>query len=154
MAKPYPRPLKVILGVLLVTILSACTSLHREGLDAFNAGNPKLAEQKLLAAIREGDTGAWNNLGVVYERTGRQALADRAYQMAARYGSATAQQNLINRGLPVPAADLRKAEDSTSPFMLEMMRQSAARNQSSSPKGPVFCDAKPGLGGSVSATCY
>lgn len=148
------RLMKLILAALLAALLSACTTLNQEGLSAMNAGNMKLAEQKLLAAVREGDSDGWNNLGVLYDRTGRRALADRAFQMSARYGNATAQQNLVARGLPVPAADLRKAEADTSPFMIEMLRQSAARNQSPSPSGPRFCDSKAGLGGTISTTCY
>lgn len=150
----HPRPIKILLTVLLAAFLSACATLNHEGLAAMNAGNMALAEQKLQAAAREGDSDAWNNLGVLYDRTGRRPLADRAFQMSARYGNATAQQNLVARGLPVPAADLRKAEESTSPFMLEMLRQSAARNQPSAPASPRFCDSKPGLGGSISTTCY
>lgn len=153
MAK-HPSPMKFLLAILLAAVLSACATLNQEGLSAMNAGNLKLAEQKLLAAVRQGDSDAWNNLGVLYDRTGRRPLADRAFLMSARYGNATAQQNLVARGLPVPAADLRKAEADSSAFMVEMMRQSAARNQSSSPSGPKFCDSKAGLGGTISTTCY
>lgn len=150
----HPRTLRLIAAVLLVWLLTACASLHQEGMQAYRAGNVPLAEQKLQAAIRGGDTEAWNTLGAIYDRTGRRDQAIRAYQMGARYGDPTAQQNLIQKGLPVPPADLRKAEAPTSPIMLEMLRQSAARNQPSAPASPRFCDSKAGLGGSVSTTCY
>lgn len=151
--------LKASVAVLAGVLLSACTSLHQEGMNAFQSGNTALAEQKILAAIRGGDVDAWNNLGVIYERTGRQELANRAYQMAARYGNATAQQNLIAKGLPVPPADLRKAPAPISPVVAEMLRQSTAKPaapaavESTRPAPIRFCDSKVS-GSSVSTTCY
>ena len=104
------KPLvKISLAVLCSVLLSACGSLHQQGTESILAGNYKLAERQLTAAIESGDPSAWNNLGVIYERTGRSELAKRAFHMAARYGDGYGKQALINKGLPVPDADLQRA---------------------------------------------
>ena len=123
--------LKIMLVFLTAGLFSGCASLAEQGMDAYAAGDVKMAEQKLAESIRGGDPSGWNNLGVIYSRTGRPELAKRAYQMAARYGNPTAQQNLISMGLPVPAADLKKAQDARVPLIVDALSAyGAARNQS------------------------
>lgn len=138
--------MKFIISALFATLLVACSTLATEGTQAAEAGDYVTAERKLQQAIRDGDTSAWNNLGVVYERTGRPELAIRAYQMAARYGNPTAQQNLFRKGLPVPPADLAEKPDN-SPYIDWMQ---GIRNKGSR---PTYCDSTPGSGGNVSTIC-
>lgn len=75
-----------------------------------NAGDLTKAEQLLLKAIGEGNNvaEAWNNLGVIYQRQNNPSLAIQAYNMSARYGSRTAQQNLVALGQTVPTPDLAR----------------------------------------------
>lgn len=90
--------------------LTGCASIYNDGTKASEAGNWPLAEKLLIQAIHEGDNvpGAWNNLGVVYQRTGRLPQAIQAYTIAARYGDSVAQQNLVALGKPVPPTDLAR----------------------------------------------
>lgn len=137
--------MKITAFVLAAIVLSGCASLASEGTQAMQNGNYAEAERMLQQAIRDGDTSAWNNLGVVYERTGRTDLAIRAYQMAARYGNPTAQQNLVMKRLPVPPADLAEKPDN-SPYIDWFPGTRGARV-------PTYCDSTPGRGGNVSMTC-
>lgn len=97
---------KAALLLLSLAALPGCSSMSERTVYALNAGNFALAEQNAMAAIQEGDPYGWNNLGVVYARTGRRDEAVKAYTMAARYGIPVAQQNLIVLNQPVPTADL------------------------------------------------
>ena len=87
------------------TIMGPQTSFER-GYAALNVGNLPLAEKHFVAATQEGEPVAWNNLGVVYERSSRREDAVRAYTLAARHGIPVAQSNLMRLSEPVPTADL------------------------------------------------
>lgn len=112
--------LTVLLAALL---LSACATMQ-PGIDAMNRGDLDAAERNFTEALQRGDTMAWNNLGVVYQRRGDTEKAIAHYTMAARWGHQLAQQNLVAMGAPVPAADLanaraqRNAADSANTLML------------------------------------
>jgi hypothetical protein len=100
-----------LLFVMAVGALAGCATSYNDGTKAAEAGNYALAEQMLVRAIREGDSvgAAWNNLGVVYGRTGRHDLALRSYNMGARHGNENSKANLRSLGRPVPPADLAVA---------------------------------------------
>ena len=97
-----------IAGLALVVVLAGCASAYNDGVAAANRRDWKTAERLYEQAIRNGDNVgmAWNNLGVVYLNTGRQAAGVQAYRMAARYGDAVAQGNLARMGESVPPPDL------------------------------------------------
>lgn len=98
-----------LLLICLAFFLSGCVTMQA-GLDAMNKGDLSTAEQNFREALARGDTMAWNNLGVVYQRRGQMDLAVSHYTMAARWGHQIAQQNLIALGAPVPPADLAAAQ--------------------------------------------
>ena len=87
------------------TIMGPQTNFER-GNAALSAGNLPLAETHFMAATKEGEPNAWNNLGVVYEQLSRRDEAVRAYTLAARFGMPVAQSNLMRLGAAVPTADL------------------------------------------------
>lgn len=87
------------------TIMGPQTNFER-GNAALNAGNLPLAETHFMAATKEGEPNAWNNLGVVYEQLSRRDDAVRVYTLAARFGMPVAQSNLMRLGAAVPTADL------------------------------------------------
>lgn len=95
-------------GLVLSAVLcfSGCASTGQLGINALNAGNLVAAQIHFERAIQEGDTSSWNNLGVVYQRSGRMEMAVSAYTLGARYGDPVAQQNLVLLGKPVPPVDL------------------------------------------------
>lgn len=95
----------------VVVALAGCASgpdSRQAAEQAMAARDYVTAERQLQEVLREGrETGlAWNNLGVVYLRTGRLPQAHGALTMGARYGEQLAQQNLVSQGWPVPAVDL------------------------------------------------
>lgn len=155
-------------ALIICAVLAGCAtspSHYQLGSQALSAGDLKTAETELNAAIASGDSSAWNNLGVLYVRTGRTSQAISAYQMGARHGDPVAQQNLVKRGLPVPPADLKASSSSSSSadgwaaalkaFNDGKNGNSYSRPSSSSPsRGPVFCDSTKGLGNSINTTCY
>jgi len=108
------RPLLYILVLLLIGC-AASPSHHQIGVAALNRGDFQSAERELTLAIRDGDSSAWNNLGVTYGKQGRRNAAIDAYKMGARYGDPTARSNLAALNVPIPAADLtsRSTESST-----------------------------------------
>ncbi len=90
----------------LIVALSGCADHHRIAQDARNRGDLRSEEHHLSIAARQGDGAAWNDLGVLYTKQGRQQLAVEAFIMGARYGDPTARRNLAARNLAIPAADL------------------------------------------------
>jgi hypothetical protein len=109
--------MKALALALALFLLAGCASgpsHHQLGQQALHRGDLPAAEQQLRHAISTGETTAWNDLGVVYSRTNRQALAVDAFRMSARYGDPAGKANLSRRNLPIPAADLLKAEESDS----------------------------------------
>lgn len=91
-----------------ILLIAGCSTTYNDGTQAMQDGRFALAEQLLTRAIREGDNlpESWNNLGVVYDRTGRLDQAIRSFTMGARYGNPVSQENLRKLGKPVPPADL------------------------------------------------
>lgn len=87
------------------TVMGPQTNFER-GYAALSVGNLPLAESHFLTATQEGEPTAWNNLGVIYERSSRRDDAVRAYTLAARHGIPVAQSNLMRFGESVPTADL------------------------------------------------
>jgi Flp pilus assembly protein TadD len=114
--------MKLILA-LFVAFLAGCSTMQ-PGIDALNRGDLNTAEANFRQALQNGDTMAWNNLGVVYQRRGETDKAIQHFTMAARWGHQLAQQNLANLGAPIPAPDLasersnRNAADTASTLML------------------------------------
>jgi tetratricopeptide (TPR) repeat protein len=95
------------LATLLSALLLAGCATMQPGLQAMERGDLDTAERIFQQALSNGDTMAWNNLGVVYQRRGDREKAIQHYTMAARWGHQLAQQNLVALGAPVPAADLQ-----------------------------------------------
>lgn len=143
---------KILAAFFSAALLIGCaTADYNAGTRAAEAGNYAVAERHLLAAIRQGETAAWNNLGVVYDRTRRTDMANRAFNMGARHGHPVAQQNLIARGLPVPAADLASSGSSDGAAIAAMLQGfNAGRNQ---PSKSVICDTKKN-GQSATTICF
>lgn len=153
-------------ALILCAILTGCAfppSHYQTGSQALSAGDFKTAETELNAAIAAGDPSAWNNLGVLYARTGRTSQAISAYHMGARHGDPVAQQNLVKRGFPVPPVDLKASSSSSSDGWAAALKafndgkngNSYFRPSSPSPsRGPVFCDSTKGIGNSISTICY
>lgn len=153
-------------ALILCAVLAGCASSpshHQLGSQALSAGDLKTAESELNAAVASGEAAAWNNLGVLYARTGRISQAISAYQMGARHGDPAAQQNLVKRGFPVPPADLKASRSSSSDGWAAALKafndgkngDSSFRPSTPSPSwGPVFCDSTKGIGNSISTTCY
>lgn len=96
--------MRVFIFALLMLIVGCSTM--QPGLEAMNRGDLDAAERNFSEALRRGDTMAWNNLGVVYQRRGQRDKAIAHYTMAARWGHHLAQQNLAALGAPIPPADL------------------------------------------------
>lgn len=96
------------LTALLLALLAGCANYATEQANAYRRGDFAQAERLALQAIRSGHEldKSWFNLGLTYQRTGRQAQAIRAYTMGARYGDPRSQQALVSLNQPVPAADL------------------------------------------------
>ncbi len=92
----------------LAILLSGCATRMQMAERAVQEKRFADAERMYSAEISAGKNVAlaWNNLGVVYMRSGRPQMAVKAYTMAARYGDPVAQQNLVSMKLPVPPADL------------------------------------------------
>lgn len=96
------------LTTLVLVLLAGCANYATEQANAYRRGDFAEAERLALQAISAGNEldKSWFNLGVTYQRTGRQAQAVKAYTMAARYGHPRGQQALVSLNQPVPAADL------------------------------------------------
>lgn len=96
------------LALFVVFALSACATRMQMAEQAIHQKRFADAERMYSEEISYGNNVAlaWNNLGVVYMRSGRPQMAAKAYTMAARYGDPVAQQNLVAMKLPVPPADL------------------------------------------------
>lgn len=101
---------------LCFAVLAGCVSPAamkiNEGVAAANRGDLAAAEQLTREALQLGpdaiDRAAGiNNLGTFALRRGDVNEAVRAWTLAARMGDPTAQQNLLNHGAPIPAADLQ-----------------------------------------------
>lgn len=69
-------------------------------------------DSRSLVSANERDSGAHAAMfGVIYATCDKsQAIADRYFTLAARYGHPAAQQILAERGQPVPVADLRRPQ--------------------------------------------
>jgi hypothetical protein len=87
-------------------VAGCAASSHELGSQALARQDWAAAEQHLVRAVRNGDRGAWNDLGVAYHRQGRITMAIEAFKMGARYGDPTARANLERNNIPVPPADL------------------------------------------------
>lgn len=107
---------KVLCSIIATWLVVACASTFNDGTKALESQNWALAEQLLLKAIRDGDDvpKSWNNLGYVYMSTGRRDLGIRSYTMAARYGLAQSQANLVSLNQPVPSPDLANSRAGSS----------------------------------------
>lgn len=150
-------------ALIIFAALAGCASSpshFQRGSQALSAGDLKTAETELNAAVASGDAVAWNNLGVLYGRTGRTAQAVSAFQMGARHGDPTAQQNLVKRGLPVPPADLKTTGSSTDGWAAALKGFNDGKNgksysnpSSTPPPRPVMCDSSK-IGTSVTTTCF
>lgn len=97
--------------LLVFLLLAGCATHSTLGVNALSRNDLGFAERELIAAIREGDTDSWYNLGVTYMRQGRRADAERAFEMGARYGQPMSQAALGRLGKPVPRADLVQANN-------------------------------------------
>lgn len=142
--------------LLLSGLLTACAaSPYSVGTQALQSGNLQLAEAKLIEAVRQGDNEAWNNLAIVYDRTGRRDLATRAFITAARFGSPEARISLIRRGVAIPAPDLQGAQRSGADVLGGALSSfadgQAAGRQYLSPRS-INCTSSR-YGNSVSTTC-
>lgn len=100
---------------LCFAVLAGCASPAsikiNEGVTAANRGDLAAAEQLTREGLQLSPDAAdravgINNLGTFALRRGDLAEAVRAWTLAARMGDPSAQQNLLNHGAPVPAADL------------------------------------------------
>jgi hypothetical protein len=113
--------MKTLFAVLL--LLAGCASgpsPHYLGAQALRQGDLPTAERHLRQAVSQGESSAWNDLGVVYGRQGRIQLAVDAFKMAARYGDPMGKENLARHNLPIPPADLVKQEQSNSAVIGEL----------------------------------
>lgn len=104
----------VLVAAIFSGLMTGCASVNDQGLKALQRGDFATAERLFTSAFQQGEPVGANNLGVVYERTGKAERAREAYRLAARYGVPIAQQNLMRLGEAVPAADLavRRQEES------------------------------------------
>jgi tetratricopeptide (TPR) repeat protein len=108
----------------LCCLVGGCVATMQPGIDAMNRGDLNEAERNFQQGLERGDTLAFNNLGVVYQRRGEREKAIQYYTVAARYGHQLAISNLIALGAPVPAPDLanarsqRNAADTANTLML------------------------------------
>lgn len=105
--------------LVLVLLLAGCATAQSLGRASLDRGDLKGAERQLTQSIRQGDTSAWNDLGVTYHRQGRIQEAIDAFNMGARYGDPTARANLARNKLPIPPADLASAPRSSSDGVAE-----------------------------------
>ncbi len=110
---------KIVAIVTLITFtLSGCAGFQTRvantdfniGTYALNKGDYVAAEKKLKQAVYEGHLDriavGWNNLAVLYQKTGRQVEATDALTMAARYGEVMAAAQLSLLKLTIPSPDL------------------------------------------------
>jgi hypothetical protein len=99
--------MRIAVIALLVLALTGCAaSQHRQARQHINKGEHWTAISMLQMEVQNGNWRAWNDMGVAYQRVGEPDKAIQAYTMGARWGDATAQQNLINLNAQVPPADL------------------------------------------------
>lgn len=95
---------------MMLSGLAGCASNFDNGYAADLQGRYSEAAQYYQAAANQGEPAAFNNLGRLYQYglgvPENVPLAIQYFNLAARYGIASAQQNLIKLGQPVPAADL------------------------------------------------
>jgi hypothetical protein len=101
--------MRIAAFVALLLLVACGATLRQQAHTSINKGELWNAAALLEQAIQRGDTGAWNDLGVVHERLGNRDKAVQFYKMAARWGDSTAQRNLINLGEQVPSPDLASA---------------------------------------------
>jgi hypothetical protein len=127
---------------LFVVLMTGCATMQ-PGIDALNRGDLAAAEADFQQALRNGDTMAWNNLGVVYQRRGDTAKAIAHYTMGARWGHQLSQQNLAALGAPIPAADLAAQRARTNAAdtanTLQIMR--ALQPAPSAHRPPISCSS-------------
>jgi TPR repeat protein len=101
--------------VIAAAIVAGCaTSYHEKGFNLHQNGQYQLAYNEYNAGAQQGDSNAMNNMGLLIEE-GKVVIVDGSepldaavswYNLSARYGNPTAQQNLRRLGQPIPAADL------------------------------------------------
>lgn len=92
--------------IVAIALLSGCAT---NGDAAIAQGNLDLGERQATIAAQQGHSSGYNNLGVIAQRRGNNALAVQMYTIAARMGDPTAPLNLINLNQQVPAADMARA---------------------------------------------
>lgn len=150
--------MKLAIFIICTALAGCAASPYQLGTKALEAGNYQAAEAQLIAAVAAGDSAAWNNLGVLYDRTGRPIQATRAYQMGARYGHAMAKKNLVMKGLPVPPVDLKSGSstDGIAAALRGFNEGRAVNRPTVAPAAQrtVFCDSKKGFGDTVNTVCY
>lgn len=100
---------------LIVTplFLISCTTAYNTGLEQLNTGQYQAAYNTFSVCANQGNSNCMNSIGVMYARGNMAGGANYTaavewYTLAARYGNATAQHNLIASGAPVPPADLQQ----------------------------------------------
>lgn len=134
--------------ILLATIVGCAASSSERAYTALRGNKLADAEQLYLQALRDGDEGAWHNLGVIYHRQGQTAKAIEYIKMGARYGDQHAQRALIQLGQPVPPADLRGKKSSSDAdagaAALMLLGGAAAAGARTAPAAgpPVRCETR------------
>jgi hypothetical protein len=128
MMKGKPMRTLFLIPVLLAAGCAAYGPWQQQSRDFAQAG--RCDDSRSVVSANERDSGAHAAMfGVIYATCDKnQAVADRYFTLAARYGHPAAQQILAERGQPVPVADLRRPQAAA-----------GASGGYSVPAGPITC---------------